>query len=470
MKNALILCFALLPILASAQDKPVFKAGAATSNITPPLGMTIVGNFAPQPIAKHVHDELHVRCLVLDDGATKLAFAVADNVHLARDIWDEAKKRLEADTGIPASHMMLSATHTHSSVAAVTSKDSSLDYRSFVISRVVDGVKRALNNLEPARIAWGTCKLPQHVHNRRWLMKEGLTNPNPFGGQDRAVMNPSPLLRSRLSGPAGPTNPEVYCLSVQATDGRQIALLANYWLHYVGGVNKEDLSADYFGEFCRDIELALGAPCVGILANGPCGDVNNTDRSGKTPEVKREPYEKIKLVANDLAQEVLRVHQTLTYQNWVPLKAAASELDLAVRRPTPEMIKWAEGVLAKPKDAAPVHRLEQPYAERVMEARNAKSDTIQATIQAFRIGDLGIASIPFEVFTETGLDIKARSPFKDTFTIELANGSNGYLPTPRHHDLGGYETWLGTNRVEREASEKVAARALEMLQRVRTAP
>jgi hypothetical protein len=345
-----------------------------------------------------------------------------------------------------------------------------MDYRSLIVSRVVDGVKCALNNLEPARIAWGTGKLPQWVGNRRWLLKEGITNPNPFGGQDRAVMNPSSMLIPRLAGPAGPTNPEVYCVSVQATDGRQIALLTNYWLHYVGGVNKEDLSADYFGEFCRRIEQALGEPCVGILANGPCGDVNSNDYSGKTPAVKYEPYEKIKIVANDLAQEVLRVRKTLTYQDWVPLKAAASELELAVRRPTPEMIQWAEGVLAKPKGAAPVHRLEEPYAQRVMEAHNAKPDTIQATIQAFRIGDLGIASIPFEVFTETGLDIKARSPFKDTFTIELANGSNGYLPTPRQHDVGGYETWLGTNRVEREASEKITARALELLKSVRATP
>jgi len=104
------------------------------------------------------------------------------------------------------------------------------------------------------------------------------------------------------------------------------------------------------------------------------------------------------------------------HQDWVPLKAAASDLELAVRRPTPEMIAWAEGVLAKPKDAAPAHRLEQPYAERTLAARDAKPDTIQAVIQAFRIGDLGIASIPFEVFTEIGLEIKARSPFKDTFT------------------------------------------------------
>lgn len=470
MKTTLILCLALLPVLASAQGQPVFKAGAATSNITPPLGMEIVGNFAPCPIAKHVHDELHVRCLALDDGKTKLVFAVADNLHLDRALWDEAKAKLQADTGLPPSHMMFSSTHTHSSAAAIAAKDASLDYRRLVISRVVDGVKCALNNLEPARIAWGTGSLPQWVGNRRWLLKEGITNPNPFGGEDRAVMNPSGLLVPRLAGPAGPTNPEVYCLSVQATGGRQIALMANYWLHYVGGVNREDLSADYFGEFCRRIEQALGAPCVGLLPNGPCGDVNSNDYSGKTPAVKYEPYEKINLVANDLAQEVLRVHKTLKHQDWVPLNAAGSDLELGARRPTPEMVRWAEAVLAKPADAPPVHRLERPYAERVLSIHKANPDAVQAYIQAFGIGELGIASIPFEVFTETGLEIKERSPFKNTFTIELANGSNGYLPTPRQIDLGGYETWLGTNRVEREASVKITTRALELLKSVRPNP
>lgn len=474
MKRLLFVLLPLLPLSAAepTRETPrVFRAGAATSNITPPLGMEIVGNFAPRPIAEHVHDELHARCLVLDDGTTKLAFVVADTISLAREVWDEAKQKVEAATGIPASNLMFSGTHTHSSVSAIPHRDSSLDYRQFIISRVVDGVRRALTHLEPARIAWGSGQVPQHVFNRRWKLKEGVTNANPFGGQDRAVMNPSSLLRSRLEGPAGPTNPEVYCLSVQASDGRQIALMANYWLHYVGGVPREHLSADYFGEFCRVIESKLATPgehprVVGLLANGPCGDVNNNDYSGKTPAVKREPYEKIRLVAGDLAAEVLRVRETLQHQDWVPLKAAATELELGVRRPTPEQVRWAEAVLAKPKGATPEHRLEQPYAERTLAARDAKPDTVRCILQAFRIGDLGIAAIPFEVFTETGLEIKAKSPFKNSFTIELANGSNGYLPTPPQHDLGGYETWLGTNRVEREASVKITTKILDLLQQV----
>ena len=45
-------------------------------------------------------------------------------------------------------------------------------------------------------------------------------------------------------------------------------------------------------------------------------------------------------------------------------------------------------------------------------------DNIDVILQAFRIGDLGVAAIPFEVFAEIGLEIKAKSPFQKSFTIE----------------------------------------------------
>jgi hypothetical protein len=95
-----------------------------------------------------------------------------------------------------------------------------------------------------------------------------------------------------------------------------------------------------------------------------------------------------------------------------------------------------------------------------------KPDETKIILQAFRIGDLGVAAIPFETFAETGLEIKEKSPFKTTFTIELANGSYGYLPTPKQHKLGGYETWLSTNRVEIEASEKIIETLLNLFDQI----
>ena len=89
-------------------------------------------------------------------------------------------------------------------------------------------------------------------------------------------------------------------------------------------------------------------------------------------------------------------------------------------------------------------------------------DTVRVMLQAVRIGELGISAIPFEVFSEIGLELKARNPFKPSFTMELANGGYGYLPTPEQHKLGGYETWLGTSKVEEQASVKIVDALLEM--------
>lgn len=77
-------------------------------------------------------------------------------------------------------------------------------------------------------------------------------------------------------------------------------------------------------------------------------------------------------MANDLSQEVLRVQQTLSFQDWVPLKATADELEQSVRQPTAEMIAWAEGVLARPMDAFAAHRLEIPHAGRTSDHRRIR--------------------------------------------------------------------------------------------------
>jgi len=457
--------------IPAAKKLSVFKAGAAASNITPFIGAGIVGGFTVPP-AKHIHDELHARCLALDDGTTQLAFVVVDSVSVNREVFDEAKRLVSEATGLPRENMMMSATHTHSASSARGTNafvfEKSLDdYQTFLARRIADGVRRALNNLQPARIGWGAGHVPQHVFNRRWLLKDGKTNLNPFGGQDRALMNPGN--RPDLLKPAGPTNSEVYFISVESTNGRPIALLANYWLHYVGGVGSGHISADYFGVFCDRIQELLGAdrqdpPFVGLLANGPCADVNNVNFSG-TRE-KHAPYEKIRIVANDVAQEVLRVRKTIQHRDWVELKSAQAELELKMRHPTPEMLARAREILARPATISPAHRLEGAYASRTVAAADWP-ESISIVLQTFRIGDLGIAAVPFETFTETGLEIKSKSPFKDTFSIELANGGYGYLPTPEQHELGGYETWLGTNRVETEASRKIVAKLLELFARVK---
>ena len=483
MRKAILLVSTICFTFAGSQvslaepSQRVFRAGAATSNITPPLGELIVGSWKPTP-AKHVHDELHARALVLDDGTTQIAIVLCDNVGIPEEVFDLARQKLNDATGFPPSHVLLAATHTHSATTArgpnkVVRDQELTTYQTFIADRIADGVRRAINQLEPARIGWGQIDEPSEVFNRRWFVKDiGLLS-NPFGGVDRVRMNP-PRGKGVLDRPAGPVDPEISFVSVQSTDGRPIALLANYSLHYVGGVRSGDVSADYFGYFARFIEEKFNAtdqypPFVGILSNGTSGDVNNINFPGDASNQKKyATYEKMQEVAEKVASRVAQSHGIVKFQDWVPLSTKTSKLTLRTRKPTPEMLEHFAKLENETDQDRRGHVREQIYAERIKLLKDAP-DTVQVPLQVLRVGDLGIAAIPFEVFTEIGLELKEQSPFEQTFTIELAGGSFGYLPTPAQHRLGGYETWLGTNFVEYEASNKIVENLLGMFRALHAA-
>ena len=449
----------------AANEKP-FLAGAATSNITPWLGDGLVGNFGTPPPAKYVHDELHARCFVLDDGATRIALVVIDNIYVSREVLDEAKRLVTEATGLPADRMLMSGTHTHSSVSArwpnpLQPEKEFTEYQRFVAHRIADGVQCAIYNLQPARIAWGTADLPGQVFCRRWLLKPGAELFNPFGEPDQAKMNPGN--RPDLLKPAGPVDPQIAFLAIETADGRPLGLLANYSLHYVGGTGPNHISADYFGAFADRIQQLLGAdrldpPFVGAMSNGTSGNINNNDYS--KPGEKRERYEQIRRVADQCAQAVFEQYKKLTWHDRAPLAMRQRELELAVRKPTPAQLEHAKKVLAEP-DRRDQFPHERHYAARAIQLLESP-ESVRVMLQSLRIGELGIFAIPFEVFSEIGLELKARSPFKPSFTIELANGGYGYLPTPEQHKLGGYETWLGTNKVEEQASVKIVDALLDM--------
>ena len=456
---------------AAADGARVFRAGAATSNITPPLGISLDGYIAQGSLARNVHDELHARCLVLDDGQTRVALVIVDNTMVAREIFEEAKALVQKEIGLPANRILAAATHTHSTPRAVTISSSQRDaeYHAFLARRIADGIRRAVENLAPARIGWGSGRKPEFVFNRRWLLKPEARVPNPFGETtDRVQMNP-PAGSTGLIGPADAVDPEVYVLSVQHADGRPLAVLANYGLHYIGGTGAGTISADYFGAFADRLQALLGAdrqdpPFVGMMSNGTSGDVNGIDVS--QPARPLPPYERIKQVADAVAAEALRVYQRIEHTSWVPVIMEESELQLAVRRPTAARLEWAQKAWAATADQSRLANRREVYARETLEVAKFPA-TVPVKLQAIRIGTLGIAAAPCEVFASTGLQIKAQSPLRQTFTISLANGYNGYLPTPRQHELGGYETWLArSSYLDAQASEQIRDELLRLLGRV----
>ena len=140
-------------------------------------------------------------------------------------------------------------------------------------------------------------------------------------------------------------------------------------------------------------------------------------------------------------------------------------LEVAVRMPSGDEVKAARAVVEgfagrKPNTQDEVYARETILLHEMPPTRELK-------LQAIRIGDWGIAGIPNEVFAVTGLTIKRRSPLNNTFTIELANGCEGYIPPPDQHALGGYETWRArTSCLEERAEPIILSNVLDLLDAV----
>ena len=220
-------------------------------------------------------------------------------------------------------------------------------------------------------------------------------------------------------------------------DDKPLALYANYSLHYVGDM--PPLSADYFGVFAEVIagKLKGGPGFVAALSNGTSGNINNINF--KEPAAKAKSGERSRQVAEAVAEAALKALSNVEYRSDLKLGVVNRRLTLPVRKPSPDELKRAEIILEKAK-GRDLQGPEEVYArETVLIAKYP--DKVELQLQVVRVGDLAVAAIPCEVFVEIGLSIKRASPFKPTCVVSLANGYNGYLPTPEHHALGGYETW-----------------------------
>jgi hypothetical protein len=455
----------MAPAQQPAAAAKVFRAGAFAIDITPLKLPVIVNGGMTERTADKITDRLHARCLVLDDGTTQIAIAVVDSCMVPRDLLDEAKELASKATGIPADRMMISATHTHSapSVHGCLGSDKDEEYSRFLPPQIAKGIAEAHKRLTPARIGWAVGRDEKNVACRHWIMKPGTAATNPFGGtkDDLAQMNPGPANPNAIRTTGDP-DPEVPVVSIQTKDGRPLAIYSAYSLHYVG--KTQPVSADYFALFCDEIGKRVkadGNPAfMAALANATSGDTWLMDYSQPT----RREYS-LQSVANDVANAAFQAYQRIEYFDWAPIVMEQSLLEVGVRMPTAEEVALAREKMKtfegrKPKDVPEVYARETVLLSQMPPTRELK-------LQAIRIGDLAIGTIPNETYGSTGIHIKKHSPIKTTFVVELANGCEGYIPPPELHLLGGYTCWRArTACLEPQAERKIRAAVLELLHKV----
>jgi hypothetical protein len=443
-----------------------FKAGSYAIDISPRVLPAIQNGGFLERTTDRIGDPLHARCLVMSDGDTTVGIAIVDSCMIPRDVCDAIKRQVRQDCGIATDRILIAATHTHSAPSMMdyclgSRKDAA--YTEFAIPRIAAGIVRAHGLMEPAKAGWAIAEAPHHTHCRRWIHRSDAFENDPFGERTvRAMMHPGYRNPAYLM-PAGPVDSRLTLLSVQSAAGRPIAVLANYSMHYFGGA--KGFSADYFGDFARYLEGKLGhdAPSVpafvGIMSQGTAGDLHWMDYS----QPERRDYTR-RQYAQELGDIAINALEDIDYRSDIDLAMAETRLSLHRRLPSKSRLEWAEAT-EKTRNGQRPRNLQEVYAEQALWIRDNPS--AELVLQALRIGELGVAAIPNEVFAVTGLKLKAQSPIQPLMNLELANGAEGYIPPPEQHYLGGYTTWPArTAGLETEAEPKIVDALLGLMEKI----
>ena len=455
-----------------AKDSAKLRAGAVAFDITPTTFPVLVNGGMTSATATRVKTLLHARSLVLDDGNSRCAIVIVDSCMLPRPLLDEVKAEAARQTSIKPENMLIAATHTHSAAAGMGCLGTDADpvYVPFLKARLVAAIVGAEKRLEPAQLGWAVVAAPNHTALRQWVLRPDKMIADPFGNLTvRSNMHAGRILDD-VTGESGPADPDLSMISVQARDGRPIALLANFSMHYF---SDSPISADYFGLFCDGLRdrLAPGGSgnipaFVGIMSHGCSGDLWRRDYRKPAPKAGEEPT--IESYAGDLADMAAKACKTVEYRADATITMAEARMNLKYRVPDQQRLEWAQKIVAAMGDRLPRTQPEIYAREQIMLHERQNTEVV---VQALRLGDIAIATTPCETYALTGLKLKARSPLARTMVIELANGGDGYIPPPEHHPLGGYNTWAARSAgLEVLAEPKIVETALTLMEKVAGKP
>lgn len=367
------------------------RAGAARVDITP----------TPDILPALVHDPIFVRALVLQDGKDKVVLLSVDSPMLANT--GELLEGIATELKIPRDHILMAATHDHS--APFMSLPGTYPYFDLVRKGTLDAVRQAVSRLKPARIGYRTGKAYVNVNRDE---KHG----------DHYILG---------FNPDGPSDKTVAVLTVTDTAGKPIAVYANYAVHGVvmffskSRDGQIEITGDLPGVTSRIVEDRLGKDVVALWTSGAAGDQNPVYTSAR------------------LTQE--RGFEDFGAGGWTLLDAQARRLGEEIVRVVKDTSETSDSASLQVRTASlscPRHKPDKQGAPGAIaikgwpaQADTSDSDTVDIPLTLMTIGDIALAGVGGELYTEIGMAVKAQSPFDRTMVVTHLPGNVGYIPSDR---------------------------------------
>lgn len=415
------------------------RVGAARVDIEADDSMVIGGGIGPGKLIGQEGRLSAVAVVVQPTGGTKLAIVACDVLMLTRDQLDPAVAEIERSCGIAANQLLINATHTHHAPSTVTVHGYARDdvFSQRTVTAIIAAVKQADQQTEAGHALCYHRGEEQTVgQNSRLLLSDNSIYW--IGNYDDAVR------------PTGPFDPALPVLVFRDQASHPRAVLFNHSTHTIGTRTGAVRSPSFYGLAAQELEEQWKCP-VSFL-EGASGSTHNLKLKADEATIRiRKAVE-----AAFTAAEPRAVTRVAGIRREFAFKVRDFDDEAEHAAVTRYCEKRAPG------HAKPIIEVFRNQRAVLLPQRGQARTT---WIQALVIGDIAIVGVPAEFFTQLGMDIKRRSPFRETVVAELANDWIGYLPTREAHELGGYQTWTGLHSyAEPGTGERMVDEVVKLLQ------
>jgi hypothetical protein len=433
------------------------SAGYGEADLGAPLGGSMPGYFQDRK-AEGVLDPPRAKAVCLRVDATECALVALDLIGLGAREVAVCREKVAKATGIPKAHVWIHATHSHTGpmVPKVFTSDAESIYPDLypgmvdaawieqLSTRVSDAARSARGAVREGPVELAQGGAAGVAFYRRFRMKDGTVRTNP----GRA--NPN------IGEPAGQVDPTLTILRFPVAQ----TLVVIFGLH-PDTVSGKRYSADYPGHLTARVRELMGKTWNALFLNAACGNINHIDVSNPNQKSGPEESARIGRALGDAVVSSLKGAQLLE----VDVLALASRTVVSrLRAVPPEVVKEAERLLRdEPAKAQDFNGLFAPAAL-VLGKTQEREQT--AEISALRLGPVGLAAMPGEIFVELARQVAHDSPFDPTRVIGLTNGALGYIPHAAAYAEGGYESGYRSARFEPNTGEAWAKAASDLLRRL----
>ena len=438
--------------------KDFIQVGYARAIITPdePVPLSGYGNGVNR-ISEAVRDDLMITCIAFTDSDNNTVLLyTSDMICAAASLGDRAREILQDKIGVPGDHIMLAATHSHSSVDwGEVGFESVVNFREKFVEAMVQTGVEAMDDRKPSIIYVNSVQTEGVNFIRHYKVADGGFTGDNFG--------------SGLAGIIGHTScndPWIQLIRFVRIGAAKDVLLMNWQAHpcFTGGMDKKVLSADYVGEIRKYVEAKSSTKFA--FFQGAAG--NHNARSNRLHEHRTEDVVEYGKIMGDY------VLKGLANMRQIPggkVSAVKRSLELELDHSDDHLLSEFQRInkiWEETYDRPLCNKLAQEigfnsiYAIRAAILRAGRDKSENMNIYALRVGQLGFACAPYEMFCASGQYIKENSPFCLTFVVSCCNDAYSYLATRRAFAHGCYE--VDTRRYPKGTAELLADNFVEMLE------